>query len=55
MSGGEMQTRVRPESETFEAQSARARLEELLGVDLARFLIAALSVETQGRRGSSSP
>jgi hypothetical protein len=31
------------------------RLEELLGTDLARFLIAALSVDGQGRRGSSSP
>jgi hypothetical protein len=47
--------RAGPPPESPEPSRPQDRLEELLGTDLARFLIAALSVDGQGRRGSASP
>jgi len=37
------------------SRAGRKRLEAVVGPDLARFLVAALSGDGQGRRGSSSP
>ena len=56
MSGPPSQTTARtaPQPPVPQPQAPQARLEELLGADLSRFLVGALTAN-QGRRGSSSP